>query len=433
MLDKLATHNVETVTTLFALADKCARAAEGRAWHSAPQTGVTQTGGSSAVSQDGKKKKKNRGHEKLQTAALIVSAAAGHRSERNKRPRPQGGNSGTCPMHPNSRHSASECREIIKLVKRVSEGREQSSKDGSPPSRRPGKERVDDGEVATGERELRYQWPEGDLKDVLTGDSDSSDDDDCHKKLYVMYGGSWELTSRRNVKSLRREVLSAVPGVLKAAPHQRWRSTTISFGASDCPENMAGAGVLPLITAPVIANMRLHHVLIDGEAGLNIISHAAFKQMQIPGSQLGPSRPFSGVGPQPVYPLGSISLPVTFWTEENFRMENVVFDVAEVNLPFNAIIGRPALYRFMAIAHYGYLVHKMPSPAEVLTVQGDRAAALVALEKLHALATEAARLDDGGRNPSTSGTKAPTKVPKVRPSGADDIPVKAVQLSAGSS
>jgi hypothetical protein len=36
MLEMLATHDVETVTTLFALADKCARAAEGRAWHSAP-------------------------------------------------------------------------------------------------------------------------------------------------------------------------------------------------------------------------------------------------------------------------------------------------------------------------------------------------------------------------------------------------------------
>jgi hypothetical protein len=36
MLEKLATHDVETVTTLFALADKCARATEGRAWHSAP-------------------------------------------------------------------------------------------------------------------------------------------------------------------------------------------------------------------------------------------------------------------------------------------------------------------------------------------------------------------------------------------------------------
>jgi hypothetical protein len=42
----------------------------------------------------------------------------------------------------------------------------------------------------------------------------------------------------------------------------------------------------------------------------------------------------------------SIALSVTFGTKENFRTENVVFDVAEVNLPFNAIIGRPALYRF---------------------------------------------------------------------------------------
>jgi hypothetical protein len=151
MLEKLATHDVETVSTLFTLADKCARAAEGRTWHSAPQKGVTQTGGSGVVSQDGKKKKKkNCGHKKPQTAAPIVAAVVGGRSERNKRPRPQRGNSGTCPVHPNSRHSASECREIIKLAKRVNERREQSSKDGSPPGRRPGKERVDDGEVAAG-------------------------------------------------------------------------------------------------------------------------------------------------------------------------------------------------------------------------------------------------------------------------------------------
>jgi hypothetical protein len=283
-----------------------------------------------------------------------------------------------------------------------------------------------------GEWDLRYQTPEQVLKDIVTGDSDSSDDDDRHKKLYVMYGGSWELTSCRNVKSLGREVLSATPGVPKAAPHQRWRSTTISFGASDYPVNMAGAGILPLITAPVIANMWLHHVLIDGGAGLNVISHATFKQLQIPGSRLGPSHPFSGVGPQPVYPLGSIALPVTFGTEENFRTENVQFDVAEVNLPFNVIIGRPALYRFMAIAHYGYLVLDMSSPVGVLTVWGDRPAALAAVEKLHALAAEAARPDDGGKDPSTSCTKSPTKVPKVQPSGADNVPTKTIQLSVGS-
>jgi hypothetical protein len=162
---------------------------------------------------------------------------------------------------------------------------------------------------------------------------------------------------------------------------------------------MAGAGILPLITAPVITNMKLHHVLIDGGAGLNVISHAAFKQLQILGSRLGPSCPFSGVDPQPVYPHGSIALPVTFGTEENFRTENVQFDVVKVNLPSNAIIGRPALYRFMAIAHYGYLVLKMSSPAGVLTMRGDHPAALAAVEKLHALAAEAARPDDGGEGP----------------------------------
>jgi hypothetical protein len=36
MLDKLVTHDVETITTLFALANKCARAVEGRAWLSTP-------------------------------------------------------------------------------------------------------------------------------------------------------------------------------------------------------------------------------------------------------------------------------------------------------------------------------------------------------------------------------------------------------------
>jgi hypothetical protein len=139
MLEKLATHDVETVTTLFALADKCAKATEGRAWHSAPQTGAAQTGGSGVVAQDGKKKKKkNCGHEKPSSAALVVAAATRGRNERNKRPWPQRGNNGSCPVHPNSRHSAAECREIIELAKCVSEQREQTSRDGSQPHRCPG-------------------------------------------------------------------------------------------------------------------------------------------------------------------------------------------------------------------------------------------------------------------------------------------------------
>jgi hypothetical protein len=192
MLEKLATHDVETVTTLFTPADKCARAAEGRAWHSVPQIGVTQTGGSGATAQGGgKKKKKNHGHDRPHAGAPAAVAAARGRDERSKRPRQQGGGNGSCFVHPNSHHSASECREILKLAKRMRKRREQASKDGSPPRRRPGKEKVDKGDLVAGEWDLGYQTPEQVLKDIVTGDSDSGDDDDRRKKLYVMYSGSW--------------------------------------------------------------------------------------------------------------------------------------------------------------------------------------------------------------------------------------------------
>jgi hypothetical protein len=197
---------------------------------------------------------------------------------------------------------------------------------------------------------------------------------------------------------------------------------------------MTGAGVLPLITAPTIANVRLHHVLIDGGAGLSVISYAAFKHLQIPESKLAPSRPFSGVGPNPVYPVGTISLPVMFRTEVNFRTENVQFEVAEVNLPFNAIIGRPALYQFMAVAHYRYLDLKMPSPAGVLTAQSDRTTAVAAVEKLHARAAGLAPAAGAeGSDPSSSHAKALAKAPRVHLSDTDDVPMKTFQVGAESS
>jgi hypothetical protein len=158
--------------------------------------------------------------------------------------------------------------------------------------------------------------------------------------------------------------------------------TPISFDASDCSKSMTGADQLLLIVSPTIANIKLYHVLIDGGAALNLISLVAFKKLQISMSKL---HPFSRVGPMLVMPHDCISLPVTFGTLENFRMESVIFDVVEVNLPFNVILGRLALSQFMAVAHYGYLVLKMTSPNSVLKIRGDRDAGVSTLEKLQAL------------------------------------------------
>jgi hypothetical protein len=80
---------------------------------------------------------------------------------------------------------------------------------------------------------------------------------------------------------------------------------------------------------------------------------------------------------------------------------------------------------------YGYLVLKMPSPARVLTVQGDRTTAVVAVEKLCARAAGLAPATGAeGSEPSSSRARPPARAPKVRPSDTDHVPVKTVQVGA---
>jgi hypothetical protein len=196
---------------------------------------------------------------------------------------------------------------------------------------------------------------------------------------------------------------------------------------------MAGAGQLPLLVSPTIANVKLYHVLIDGGAALNLISLAAFKKLQIPMGKLQPSQPFLGVGPVSVMPRGCISLPVTFRTAESLCTESVLCDIAEVSLPFNTILGRPALYQFMAMAHYGYLVLKMSSPNGVLNIRGDRDAGACALKKLQALAAaREAAVETGGQDPTPSSSRQRDSIsaPRVQPTAKKDVPVKTVQIGA---
>ena len=55
----------------------------------------------------------------------------------------------------------------------------------------------------------------------------------------------------------------------------------------------------------------------------------------------------------------------------NYRVEHINFYVADFNTAYHAILGQPALTKFMAIPHYTYLVLKMPSPTGVLALQAN--------------------------------------------------------------
>jgi hypothetical protein len=67
-----------------------------------------------------------------------------------------------------------------------------------------------------------------------------------------------------------------------------------------------------------------------------------------------------------------VVLPVTFRdTRENYRIEYIKFKVADFETSYHAILGRPAIAKFMAVSHYTYLVLKMSSHVGVLSLQGD--------------------------------------------------------------
>jgi hypothetical protein len=84
------------------------------------------------------------------------------------------------------------------------------------------------------------------------------------------------------------------------------------------------------------------------------------------------STPFHGiVSGAAKAPVGQITLPVTFRTQENFRTKYMQFEVADFKMAYNAFLERPALTKFMAIYHYAYLVLKMSGPNGVISIKGD--------------------------------------------------------------
>jgi hypothetical protein len=73
--------------------------------------------------------------------------------------------------------------------------------------------------------------------------------------------------------------------------------------------------------------------------------------------------------------LGKITMPITFSYVHNTRTEQVVFDIADMEYPYNAIIGRGTLNAFEAILHLAYLCMKIPSDQGPIAIYGSQKAA----------------------------------------------------------
>jgi hypothetical protein len=142
----------------------------------------------------------------------------------------------------------------------------------------------------------------------------------------------------------------------------KWSKIPITFDHSDHLDFVPKLRRYHLIVSPIVKDVELNRVLVDRGTFLNILFLKTFHQMGL----------FHSIVPGAVAtPISQIALPVTFESCENFCTENLQFEVADLEMAWNAFMGWLALTKFMAIPHYAYLVLKVLGPHGVISIRGD--------------------------------------------------------------
>jgi hypothetical protein len=184
---------------------------------------------------------------------------------------------------------------------------------------------------------------------------------------FMIYGGQVANASARHRKQERLEVCS----VKVAAPvYLDWSDKPITFDQGDHPDRVPSPGKYPLVVDPVIGNVKLNKVLMDGGSSLNIIYAETLGLLQINMSMIqAGAAPFHGIIPgKRVQPFGQLDLPVCFGTPSNFRKETLTFEVVGFRGTYHAVLGRPCYAKFMVVPNYTYLKLKLSGPNGVITV-----------------------------------------------------------------
>nr|ABA97049.1 retrotransposon protein, putative, Ty3-gypsy subclass [Oryza sativa Japonica Group] len=305
-----------------------------------------------------------------------------------------------CPHHPNSNHSAKDCF----VYKQFAEQYAKNARKASDRDQSTSKKKDDDDDAPTG-----FQ-------------------DHC-KELNHIFGGPLAYESRRKQKLTEREINAVQPDTPQ---YLRWSETAIKFDRSDHPDRVVHPGRYPLVLDPVVRNVKLRRSLIDGGSALNILFAKTLDDMQIPRTELKLSNaPFHGVIPGlSATPLGQITLPVTFGTRENFRTENVCFEVADFETAYHGILGRPALAKFMAVPHYTYMMMKMPGPRGVISLRSDIKQAITCDKESCEMAQtrEIAIAREDIRLAATTASEGEVPATKVSKSGESEAKTKKIPL-----
>jgi hypothetical protein len=99
--------------------------------------------------------------------------------------------------------------------------------------------------------------------------------------IACILGAAQAPASHRIFKQFSREVNAALPR-LEASRPLKWSKHAVTFDSMDQLKCSAAAGALPMLCTPTISNVLVTKTLIDGDAGLNVLSVETFEMLQVP-------------------------------------------------------------------------------------------------------------------------------------------------------
>ena len=189
-----------------------------------------------------------------------------------------------CKIHRTKGHDLQECYQVEQLVKiqrpKYEKRDKEKDQDGiggkgrGGRAGRPGKAPQYQGKPARGHEKKDCD----DKSDE--GHEEETSEQEFQKAIEVMCidGGASLHASHRQLKQWVREVNAAEPPVESRKP-LKWSGMPIIFDIEGHPDRITAVGCLLMLVSPTIPNLKVTKMLVDGGAGLNLISSVVLQKL----------------------------------------------------------------------------------------------------------------------------------------------------------